>query len=160
MDSTWQYVRKVLSVNILSVDIAHNARFTNFINDSHEPPINRQRSGLNFHVMVLEFKSCVILLLSRSFNDALSSYSPPIKLLPLSDVMIFTCPLLLINSLRANINDSAARLYAISRRNALIVKQTKITPDSAFYCFNFYRTKMFNAYWKERFCIVIKSFFW
>ena len=128
MDSfSHRYVCKVSSVNILSVDIARSARFTDFINDSHEPPIHGLRGGLNFHVMFLEFKCCVILLLSRSFVKALSSYSPPIKLLPLSHVMIFTRSLLAINQLRANVNDSAVRLSATSRCNALIVKQTKIT---------------------------------
>ena len=60
-------------------------------------------------------------MLSRSFTKALSSYSPPIKLLPFSDVTIFTCPCLAINRLRANINDSVVRLSTISRCNALIV---------------------------------------
>ena len=88
MDSTsHRYVCKVSSVNILSVDIARSARFTDFINDSHEPPIHGLRGGLNFHVMFLEFKCCVILFLSRPFTNVLSSYSPPIKLLPLSDVI-------------------------------------------------------------------------
>ena len=114
------------------MDTARSARFTNFINDSHEPPNCGLRGGLNFHVMVLEFKCCAILLFSRSFTNALSSYSPPIKLLPLSDVMIFTCPLLAINQLRANINVSVIRLSATSRCNALIVKQTKITPYRLF----------------------------
>ena len=133
MDSTsHRYVCKVASVNIVSVDIAHSARFTDFINDSYEPPIHGLRGGLNFHVMFLEFKCCVILLLSRSFTNALSSYSPPIKLLQLSDVMIFTCPLLAINRLRANINDSFVRLSATSRCNALIVKQTETTPYRLF----------------------------
>ena len=133
MDSTSQrYVCKVPSVNILSVDIARSARFTDFINDSHEPPIHGLRGGLIFHIMFLEFKCCVILLLSRSFTNALNSYLPPIKLLPLSDVMIFTCPLLAINRLRANINDPVVRLSATSTCNALIVKQTKITPYRLF----------------------------
>ena len=127
-----EYVPKVSSVNILSVDIAHNACFTDFINDSHEPPIHGLRGGLNFHVIFLEFKFCVILLLSRSLTNASSSYSPPIKLLQLSDVMIFICPLLAINRLRANTNDSVVTLSPTSRCNALIVKQTKITPYHSF----------------------------
>ena len=124
MDSTsHKYVCKVSSVNILPVDIARNACFTGFINDSHEPPIHGLRSGLNFHVMFLEFKCCAILLLSRLFTNALSSYSPTIKLLPLSDVMIFAGPLLAINQLRANITSSVVRLSATSKCNALMVKQ-------------------------------------
>ena len=123
IDSTsHKYVRKISSANILSVDIARDARFTDFVNDSHEPPIHGLRSRLNVHVLFLEFKFCVILLLSRSFNNALSPYSPPIKLLPLSDVMIFTCPVLVINRLRTNISDYVVRLPTTSRCNALMGK--------------------------------------
>ena len=68
----------------------------------------------------------------KIFTNALSSYSPPIKLLPMLDVMIFTCPFLAINRLRANINYSVVRLFATSRCNALIVKQTKNTPYCLF----------------------------
>ena len=126
-----KYVRKVSSVNILSMEIARSARFTDFINNSYQPPLHGLRGGLNFHVMFLKFKCCVILLLSRYFINALSSYSPPIKLLPLSDFMIFIYPLLVKNRLRANINDSVVRLSATYRCDGLIVKETKITS----YCF-------------------------
>ena len=144
MDSTsHKCVRKVSSINILSVDIAYNACFTDFVNqppthfheppihglidDSHESPIHGLKDGLNFHVMLLEFKCYVILLLSRSLTNTLNSYSLPIKLLPLSYAMIFTSSLLVTYRLRANVNDSVVRLSATSRCNALIVKQTKIT---------------------------------
>ena len=90
MDSTsHRYLYKVSPINILSVDIVWSACFTNCISDSHEPPIYGLRGGLNFHVMFLEFKCCVILLLLRSFTNALSSYSPPAKLLLMLNVVIF-----------------------------------------------------------------------
>ena len=41
--------------------------------------------------------------------NALISDSSPIKLLPLSDISIFTCPILSINWLRADLNDSVVR---------------------------------------------------
>ena len=80
------------------------------------------------HVMFLEFKCCVILLLSSSLPITVSLDSPIIKLLPLSGIMIVSCPLLAINQPRAIKNDSVARLSATSRYNTLIVKRTKITP--------------------------------
>ena len=98
MDSTsHRYVHKVSSVNILSVDTARSTRFTDFINDFHEPLTHGLRGRLNLHVMFLEFKCCGTLLLSRSFTNTLSSYSLALKLLLLLDVMIFTCHLLAIN---------------------------------------------------------------
>ena len=139
--------------NILSEDIAHNACFTNFISDSHELTIHWLMGGLSFHVMFLKFKCCVILLLSSSSN-ALTSDSPPIKLLPLSDAIILTYPLV-INQVRANKNYVAVRLSTTSRCNALIVNQRKIIPyrlykdgffSSIFCCFNFYWTKIINPW--------------
>ena len=133
MDSaSHKYVRKVSSVNIMSVDIAHNCRITDYIYVSHEPSIHGLRGGLNYHVMFFEFKCCVILLLSSPLTNALSSTSPPAKMLPLSNVMIFTCPLLAINRLIAHVNDSVLSLSATSRCNALLVKQTKVTLYSLF----------------------------
>ena len=61
-------------------------------------------------------------------NGSSSDIKPPIKLLLLPDVTIFTCPLLSINQLRANVNDSVVRLSATSRLNTLIIEQTKVTP--------------------------------
>ena len=126
-------VLKVSSVNILSVDIARNARYTDFINDSHEPLIHGLWGRLNFHVMFLEFKCCVILLRSRSFSNALSSYLPAIKLLPMSDITIFACPLLAINRLRFNINGSAYRLFNAGFFLVYFVVSTFIGPKYSMY---------------------------
>ena len=108
------------------MNIPRNASFTNFINDSHEPSTHVLRDWLNFHIMFLEFKCCVMFLLSCSLTNVLSSDLPPTTLLPLSYIMIFTCHFLAINRLRANINDSVVTLSANCRCNALIFKETKI----------------------------------
>ena len=80
--------------------------------------------GLKLHVMLLEFKCCGILLLSSYLTNALSSHSPSTKFLPLPHIITFTCPLVAINQLRANIKGSVVRLSATSRCNVLVVKQT------------------------------------
>ena len=51
-----KYVGKVLSINILSVVIARNIHFTNFINNPHEAPISSVKWSVPGHFLKAQGK--------------------------------------------------------------------------------------------------------
>ena len=61
--------------------------------------------------------------------DSLSFLSPLVKLVPLSDLISLTWPLLAINRLNAiKKKESVSKMYATSMRTARTAKQVKMTP--------------------------------
>ena len=61
--------------------------------------------------------------------DSLSSLSPPVKLVPLSDLISLTWPLLAINRLHAIKKESVSKLCTTSTCTARITKHAKMTSN-------------------------------
>lgn len=89
-----------------------------------------EAGGLYFHCQSppSSFSSFWILAWSISSIAFLSSFSHPTKLVPLSDRIILTLPLLPMKRLKAKLNMSVSRLLTTSRCTALTFRQVKITP--------------------------------
>ena len=85
--------------------------------------------GLNIHLIFFCNRALWILLWFHEPMDSLSSLSPPVKLVPLSDLISLTWPLLPINCLDAIKKGSVPKLCAIFMFFARIAKHVEIPTD-------------------------------
>ena len=85
--------------------------------------------GLNIHLIFFCNRALWILLWFHEPMDSPSSLSPPVKLVPLSDLISLTWPLLPINCLDAIKKGSVPKLCAIFMFFARIAKHVKIPTD-------------------------------
>ena len=85
--------------------------------------------GLNIHLVFFCSRASWILLWFHALMDSLSSRSPPVKLVPLSDLISLTWPLLPTNRLKAIKRESVSKLCAIFMCSARIAKHVEIPTD-------------------------------
>ena len=85
--------------------------------------------GLNIHLVFFCSRASWILLWFHALMDSLSSRSPPVKLVPLSDLISLAWPLLPINRLNAIKWKSVSKLCAIFMCSARIAKHVEIPTD-------------------------------
>ena len=85
--------------------------------------------GLNIHLVFFCSRASWILLWFHALMDSLSSRSPPVNLVPSSDLISLTWPLLPINRLNAIKRESVSKLRAIFMCSARIAKHVEIPTD-------------------------------
>jgi len=114
-------------------------RLTVLICLSQIPPWWEPAGGLNIQFISSLRSLFWICVWFNSCIASFSSRSALTKLVPLSDLMTLTGPLLAMNLLMALMQESELRLCASSRWTALMFRQVKITPyllTVALLCFN------------------------
>ena len=89
--------------------------FTDFTRDSHIPPIQGLTGGLNFHFIPFATRCLLTVFWSILFMAYFNSFLAPTKFVSLSDLIMFTLPLLEMNLFSASMNASVERSPAISR---------------------------------------------
>ena len=84
-------------------------RFTDLTKDSRMLPTQVLTGGLNFHFIPFPVRFLLTVLWSIFFVACFNSFEAPTKYIPLSDLIMFTLPLLEMNLLSASMNASVKR---------------------------------------------------
>ena len=116
-------VDKHSSVNNLSQIITFRECFMDLTRGFHILPIQGLTGGLNFHFIPFAVRCLLTKFGSMFFMACFNSFEAPTKFVPLSDLIMFTFPLLEMNLLNASMNASIESSPTISRWTALVVKE-------------------------------------
>ena len=131
LSASQRNVCNVSSLNVCWVSKALRILRTLLIKRSHAPPKSDAPGGFQRHSMsrFMASRKTKVSCATRRSNSFFSSRSAPTKFVPLSDLRTRTFdPRLARKRRRAQMNESADKLSAISRCTARVAKHVKITP--------------------------------